>query len=105
MNTETSSNGTTRRSFIKRSVVAAVAVSTMTIFSGLVNAQTPAASGTGTGGQTPCKSGTKTRCCIDKFGTSDNGYTCSGSDSSGYYCDRNGNNATYGTCPPDPPKP
>jgi hypothetical protein len=32
-------NGLTRRSFVKRSVVAAVAVSSMTIFSGLVNAQ------------------------------------------------------------------
>jgi len=31
-------NGLTRRSFIKRSVVAAVAASSLTIFSGLVNA-------------------------------------------------------------------
>ena len=38
MNNNSSSNGVTRRSFIKRSVVAAVAVSSMTIFSGLVNA-------------------------------------------------------------------
>lgn len=37
--TDPSTNsGLTRRSFIKRSVVAAVAVSSMTIFSGLVNA-------------------------------------------------------------------
>jgi hypothetical protein len=39
MNVHPPSNGLTRRSFIKRSVVAAVAVSSMTIFSGLVNAQ------------------------------------------------------------------
>jgi len=50
MKTETSPtpspSGLTRRSFIKRSVVAAVAVSSMTIFSGLVNAESDAASGT-----------------------------------------------------------
>jgi anaerobic selenocysteine-containing dehydrogenase len=40
MNDNPRSNGITRRSFIKRSVVAAVAASSMTIFSGLVNAQT-----------------------------------------------------------------
>ena len=38
MNNDLPTSGSTRRSFIKRSVVAAVAVSTMTIFSGLVNA-------------------------------------------------------------------
>lgn len=40
MNNNLSSSGSTRRSFIKKSVVAAVAVSSMTIFSGLVNAAT-----------------------------------------------------------------
>jgi hypothetical protein len=98
MNTEISNNGTTRRSFIKRSVVAAVAVSTMTIFSGLVNAQTPAASGTVPAGT--CRSGTKTKCCSKKFGSSDHGYTCD--TWPGYYCDRSGGNATSGTCPADP---
>lgn len=39
MNNPTNPSGTTRRSFIKRSVVAAVAVSSMSIFSGLVNAE------------------------------------------------------------------
>jgi hypothetical protein len=39
MENEPTPNGLTRRSFIKRSVVAAVAVSSLTIFSGLVNAQ------------------------------------------------------------------
>jgi hypothetical protein len=48
MNNDTSSSGLTRRSFIKRSVVAAVAVSSMTIFSGLVNADLPGATGTET---------------------------------------------------------
>lgn len=38
MNNNSSSNSVTRRSFIKRSVVAAFAVSTLTIFSGLVRA-------------------------------------------------------------------
>jgi len=38
LKTEPSLSGLTRRSFIKRSVVAAVATSSMTIFSGLVNA-------------------------------------------------------------------
>jgi anaerobic selenocysteine-containing dehydrogenase len=38
MNTNPAQTGLTRRSFIKRSVVAAVAVSSMTIFSGLVKA-------------------------------------------------------------------
>ncbi len=38
MNDNGSSSNLTRRSFIKRSVVAGVAVSSMTIFSGLVNA-------------------------------------------------------------------
>lgn len=47
MNQSTDSGGTTRRSFIKRSVVAAVAVSSLTIFSGLVNANLP-------GGGYPC---------------------------------------------------
>ncbi|RYG09055.1 MAG: twin-arginine translocation signal domain-containing protein [Burkholderiales bacterium] len=38
MNNNSSPIGTSRRSFIKRSVVAAVAVSSMTVFSGLVRA-------------------------------------------------------------------
>lgn len=47
MITNSSTNGgLTRRSFIKRSTVAAVAVSSMTIFSGLVNAGTPTSYGT-----------------------------------------------------------
>jgi hypothetical protein len=37
----TSTNGLTRRSFVKRSVVAAAAASSMTIFSGLVDAAKP----------------------------------------------------------------
>lgn len=41
MNDTSTPVGLTRRSFIKRSVVAAVAVSSMTIFSGLVNANLP----------------------------------------------------------------
>jgi uncharacterized membrane protein len=45
MNKEPSTNGLTRRSFIKRSVVAAVAVSSLTIFSGLVDARTEGKSG------------------------------------------------------------
>lgn len=39
MNNELTKSGLSRRSFIKRSVVATVAVSTMGIFSGLVHAQ------------------------------------------------------------------
>jgi len=39
MNANQPTTGLTRRSFIKRSVVAAVALSTMTIFSGLVRAE------------------------------------------------------------------
>jgi hypothetical protein len=39
MNDNPTPSGITRRSFIKRSVVAAVAVSNMTIFSGLVRAE------------------------------------------------------------------
>jgi hypothetical protein len=49
MITDPSANsGLTRRSFIKRSVVAVVAVSSMTIFSGLVNATLPESTGSGT---------------------------------------------------------
>ena len=58
MNDHPSSTGLTRRSFIKRSVVAAVAVSSMTIFSGLVRAE-------GEGGtETVCAQGTP--CSIKK---------------------------------------
>ena len=53
MNQDPPPTGTTRRSFIKRSVVAAVAVSSMTIFSGLVNATLPGSTGTET--KKPCK--------------------------------------------------
>jgi hypothetical protein len=100
MNTQSSNNGVTRRSFIKRSVVAAVAVSTLSIFSGLVNAADPAGYTVPTG---TCKSGDKDKCCKDKFSGTDNAYTCT--DYPGYYCDKNGNSATQGTCPADPPKP
>jgi len=55
MNSSNPATGTTRRSFIKRSVVAAVAVSSLTIFSGLVNAAGERANcydlGVGTGRQ------------------------------------------------------
>ena len=47
MKTEPSPSGLTRRSFIKRSVVAAVAAANLTILTGLVNAQSDAASGNG----------------------------------------------------------
>lgn len=53
MNQNPFPTGTTRRSFIKRSVVAAVALSSMTIFSGLVNATLPGSTGTET--KKPCK--------------------------------------------------
>jgi hypothetical protein len=38
MNNTSAPQGVTRRSFIKRSVVASVAISSMTVFTGLVNA-------------------------------------------------------------------
>ena len=70
MNTDSFPNGTTRRSFIKRSVVAAVAVSSMSIFSGLVHAVTPGATGTETNNAiiTICTTNLmieKTTCCTN----------------------------------------
>jgi hypothetical protein len=53
----------TRRSFIKRSVVAAVAVSSMTIFSGLVDASTSGSSGGVWQGGGPCQTGKRTASC------------------------------------------
>jgi hypothetical protein len=48
MNHQINISGISRRSFIKRSVVAAVAVSSMSVFSGLVSAVVPGATGTET---------------------------------------------------------
>lgn len=65
MNEELSSNGLTRRSFIKRSVVASVAVAGMTIFSGLVHAGSV---------QNPYCSSTANRATHD--GVQDKDYSC-----------------------------
>ena len=59
MENEPTPNGLTRRSFIKRSVVAAVAVSSMTIFSGLVNASS---SGSGYSPKKLCTLSKLTKC-------------------------------------------
>jgi len=62
MKTESSPSGLTRRSFIKRSVVAAVAASSMTIFSGLVEAGGAGTTGSGNAESDSCEKGNGTIC-------------------------------------------
>lgn len=101
MSAHPSNTGTTRRCFIKRSVVAAVAVSSMTIFSGLVNAALPGSTGTET----------KTKCTMERTKACEEGtgwrrqpdgtmkpyhywmcfYKCSGKNGEySIYCDKDG---------------
>jgi hypothetical protein len=67
-----STNGLTRRSFIKRSVVTAVAVSSITIFSGLVKAN-PA---TNYPEPNECKIDTSKGCINTDDGINGQGYYC-----------------------------
>jgi hypothetical protein len=100
MNEELPPSGLNRRSFIKRSVVAAVAVSSMTIFSGLVNAQTEVSSGTqqGDAACTGAQKQSKYWCEItSKNGTVYQIYECEKSGSNvvvGYCAQKSGSNST-----------
>jgi hypothetical protein len=104
MNSNPSPSTITRRSFIKRSVVAAVAVSGITIFSGLVNAVEPEkASGNGGGGGNPCYGSDidREKCCDDHYGPSKNAYRCFSNVNNNTvgYCDANWRN-TIDSCGP-----
>jgi hypothetical protein len=93
MNAIPSPNGITRRSFIKRSVVAAVAVSSMTILSGLVNAQT-SVTGSGTPKGYHCSKRSGVACFKPENGPVDengNAYwvcECSGDSNKRGICDK-----------------
>lgn len=83
MITNSSTNsGLSRRSFIKRSVVAAVAVSSMTIFSGLVRAGGDGTVGTETVTSTSCDIDTSKGCTNTNDGKNGQGYYCPGKKSS-----------------------
>ncbi len=80
---QSTSSGLTRRSFIKRSVVAAVAVSSMTIFSGLVRADPEGEGGTATATSTSCTIDTSKGCTNTNDGKNGQGYYCPCTKSSG----------------------